>query len=259
MVSNGMISRYHFDENGNTDTLELFDRYGGKIELPDFGEHYSFSRSTMKEPENSLEMEIQLKKSSGAESVIEWICSKLSDWDFDTYRWMLKQISHLKSEPSTVIKILTHFIDYLRTMDSGKKAKSSLLDITRKTLFEFFDEIGRTRLENWIHITCEKRDIPKLDNPMLQTILIDATGFAAEGIDPNFSLGALLSRAHEQGWRKFVLYRVNGQRLISTGVMGDIDTDDVEMDVYGTPGEYFGAFMQGNKLCLLRLFLVFSC
>jgi glutamate synthase domain-containing protein 2/FAD/FMN-containing dehydrogenase/ferredoxin/glutamate synthase domain-containing protein 1 len=250
MVSNGMISRYHFDENGNSDTLELFDRYGGKIELPEFGEHYSYSRTKMKEPKNSSELDKQLKDISGAESVIEWIRSNLSGWDFDTYRWVLKQVAHMKQEPSAAIKILTHFMDYLRTMDTGKKAKGSLLDITRKTLFEFFDEIGRGRLENWIHITYEKRDIPKLDNPMLQTILIDATGFAAEGIDPNFSLGALLARAYEQGWRRFVLYRVNGQRLISTGVMGDIDTDDVEMDVYGTPGEYFGAFMQGGIIRL---------
>jgi hypothetical protein len=32
--------------------------------------------------------------------------------------------------------------------------------------------------------------------------------------------------------------------------MGSGDTDDVEMEVYGTPGEYFGAFMQGG---LIRL------
>jgi hypothetical protein len=135
-------------------------------------------------------------------------------------------------------------------MDTGKKAKGSLLDITRKTLFEFFDEIGRRQLENWTHVTQEKREIPKPNNPALQTILIDATGFDAEGIDPDFSLGALLARAYEQGWRKFVLYRVNGQRLISTAVMGDVDTDDVEMDVFGTPGEYFGAFMQGGVIRL---------
>ena len=40
----------------------------------------------------------------------------------------------------------------------------------------------------------------------------------------------------------------NGQRLISTAVMGKGDTDDVEMEVYGTPGEYFGAFMQGGTI-----------
>ncbi len=32
--------------------------------------------------------------------------------------------------------------------------------------------------------------------------------------------------------------------------MGKTDTDDVEMEVYGTPGEYFGAFMQGGTIRL---------
>jgi hypothetical protein len=81
-----------------------------------------------------------------------------------------------------------------------------------------------------------------------QTLLIDATGFEPEGIDPKLSLSAFLAKAYNLGWRKFVLYRVNGQRLISTAVMGKGDTDEVEMEVYGTPGEYFGAFMQGGTI-----------
>ena len=52
--------------------------------------------------------------------------------------------------------------------------------------------------------------------------------------------------AHERGWRRFVLRHVRGQRLLSTAVMGRGDTDDVVIDIHGTPGEYLGAFMQGG-------------
>ena len=85
-------------------------------------------------------------------------------------------------------------------------------------------------------------------HPQQQTLLVDARGFEPEGIDPKLALAAFLRQAYESGWRRFILYRVNGQRLISTAVMGRSDTDDVEIDVYGTPGEYFGAFMQGGTI-----------
>ena len=43
-----------------------------------------------------------------------------------------------------------------------------------------------------------------------------------------------------------MLHHVRGQRLLSTAVMGRGDTDDVVLDIHGTPGEYLGAFMQGG-------------
>jgi len=55
--------------------------------------------------------------------------------------------------------------------------------------------------------------------------------FLAEGTDPAFSLTAFLAKSHRLGWRKFILYRTRGQRMISTAAMGNGDTDDVEMDV----------------------------
>lgn len=251
LVSNGMISRYHFGNNGNGTPLELIDRYGNKIDLPDFGEHYSYSRSKLVEPKNSTELQSQLAKLSDNDSIIGWIGTNLPDWDFNTFRFVLNWIIfNPKSEIRNPKSVLTYFIDYLRTVDTGGKAKSSLLDITRNTLYEFFDRIGDSDSGNWMHLNYQKREIPAVPEPQQQTLLIDASGFEAEGIDPRFSLAALLGEAYNRGWRKFILYRVNGQRLISTAVMGKTDTDDVEMEVYGTPGEYFGAFMQGGTIRL---------
>jgi glutamate synthase domain-containing protein 3 len=46
------------------------------------------------------------------------------------------------------------------------------------------------------------------------------------------------------GWRKFIVYRAEGQRGIGMG-MGSGSTTNTTVDVYGSPGEYFGAFNMG--------------
>ena len=66
--------------------------------------------------------------------------------------------------------------------------------------------------------------------------MVDARGFQPEGTDPELCLAAFLARAHDRGWRRFVLHHVRGQRLLSTAVMGRGDTDDVVIDIHGPPG-----------------------
>ncbi|MFQ5584273.1 MAG: hypothetical protein ACE5GL_07555, partial [Calditrichia bacterium] len=264
MVSNGMISRYRFGQSGQITGFQFVDRYGREMELEDFGEHYSISRKPLKEPANVAEVRTKMNKAikSGGEnwrmSLQSWIREELSRWDFNTFRWVLQEIADFspngKNEggfpAEEVIALLTYFIDYLRTMDSCNKAKSSLLDITRTILYRFLDRFEGGAPEKWFYLSIDNSEIAPAENPAVQTLVINATAFSAEGIDPDYSLSALLSKAYNYGWRKFILYRVNGQRLISTAVMGNTDTDDVEMDIYGIPGEYFAAFMQGGIIRL---------
>ncbi|GAB4367906.1 MAG: hypothetical protein Kow0042_08790 [Calditrichia bacterium] len=270
-VSSGMISRFRYDDPNQMADFELIDRYGQPIPLPEYGHHYSYSRTALVEPKNRKELVSQLSqtltdsaKKEGAPPE-KWIRENLPEWDFNTYRWVLTTLSEwalqipTKENPPVMpvsypaeahIQLLSYFIDYLRTMNSANKAKSSLLDITRNILYEFFDTLGQHYPKHWFAVRRENPSLSPVKDPAAQTILIDATGFQPEGTDPEKSLSALLAEAYRVGWRRFVLYRVNGQRLISTAVMGTSDTDDVIMDVYGAPGEYFGAFMQGGTVRL---------
>jgi glutamate synthase domain-containing protein 3 len=47
------------------------------------------------------------------------------------------------------------------------------------------------------------------------------------------------------GWRRFIVYRVEGQRGIGMG-MGSGQTFDTTVDIHGSPGEYCGAFNMGT-------------
>ncbi len=86
----------------------------------------------------------------------------------------------------------------------------------------------------------------KLEQPedSKQMLVVDARGFRPEGIDPLSVLSCFLDHAHRMGWRRFIVYRVEGQRGIGMG-MGSGNTLDTIVDVYGSPGEYCGAFNMG--------------
>jgi len=247
LVSDGMISRYHYDENSKVKKVEFLDRYGKAIKLPDFGTHYSYLRSSLQEPLKSSELIEDLAQGTDKRA---WLRKHLANWDFNTFRWVLEHITDQTTPENSqdTIVFLTWIIDYLRVLDTGTKAKSSLIDISRQVLFNLLDRIEKTDPEKFSHTSQGQNALPPIGVNEVKTLLIDATGFTPEGTDPAFSLASCLAKAYHLGWRHFLLYRVNGQRLISTAVMQSQQTQDVIIDIYGTPGEYLGAFMQGGLI-----------
>ncbi|RMG67590.1 MAG: FAD-binding protein, partial [Calditrichaeota bacterium] len=282
LVSSGMISRFRYNQNGRMEDFQLLDRYGRAIELPDFGEHYSVRRHRLRRPKQAAELEkavhrfLQQPDEAGRKTFQQWMAAQLTGWDFNTYRWVLHFLSeqvlaraaeaagapsgngrqHGKGQASSEIdalvaatlQLFTYFIDHLRHLDTGRKAKSSLRDLTQRLLEDFLDRLGKLNLAGWQSLGFPAAQIPVCPDPSTSTLLLNARGFAPEGTDPRYSLALALAEAYRQGWRRYLLYRVRGQRLISTAVMGRGDTDDVVMDVYGIPGEYFAAFMQGGTV-----------
>ncbi len=250
IVSDGMINRFHYDDMGKITNFELFDRYGRMLEFADPGKHYSIHRSTTETPEHADNLLSQIQENRT--QLKTWIRQQLAEWDFNTYRrvleYCLKEHDKIDYTEHQIIDLLTYFADYLHTMNTGDKAKSSLKDMTRTVLNRFFDQLDTSENTHWVRLTSEQPNPPQAQDGIQQTLLIDARNFEADGTEPTRSLSALLAKAYDSGWRRYILYRVNGQRLISPAVMGRGDTDEVEIDVFGVPGEYFGAFMQGGTL-----------
>ncbi|MGH7494466.1 MAG: glutamate synthase-related protein, partial [bacterium] len=272
-VSSGMISRYKFDEQQRIQSFEFVDRYGQQIVPEDFGVHYSWAREKLYEPPAAIVTQLQI--SEFIDYTPEAFARHLAVWDFNTYRWILIRlvdeimnhggrgqampIDSARSESvhenptrfTRALHLLTWLNDYMRTLDTGSKAKSSLLDITRRELNRLLDCTAEGLIAGHVHVQRKSAQQFNLKPAgEKEALVIDASGFLPEGTDPEFCLAAFLCQAYELGWRRYILYRVSGQRLISTAVMGKRDTDDVEMDVYGAAGEYFGAFMQGGIIRL---------
>ncbi len=284
LVSPGMISRFHYNQNGHMESFQILDRYGRPLELPDYGSHYSLRNRPLKQPEHAEALDEAVHRlvahpdATTRETFQRWVAEQISGWDFNAYRWVLHQLAEqvlgkmgetagspsgngrqnqratLHPEGQTLIEetlqVFTHFIDHLRHLDTGRKAKSSLRHITQALLESFLDRLGALGFAEWQLVNYPALQLSACTDPQKSTLLINASGFAAEGTDPRYSLALMLAEAYQKGWRRFLLYRVRGQRLISTAVMGSAHTDDVVMDVYGIPGEYFAAFMQGGTIRL---------
>ena len=244
MVSDGMISRCHFDDQGIT-AMEFYDRYGRALALANPGHHYSIRRTPPTAPANATDLGQEL--AAGADDLPGYIRSRLADWDFNTFAWVMTELARpqTSAQAQTALAALTCCLDHWRHLPGGNKARSSLRDISQTALIELLTRLPQLAPDYW-----QSADMALTATPATptQTVVVNAHSFEPQGTDPRHSLSALLAQLHQCGWRRFILYQVRGQRLISTAVMGDGDTDDVEIDIYGTPGEYLGAFMQGGVL-----------
>ncbi len=246
-VNSGMISRYFYNEKNEIEDYEFIDRYGRKLDLEKSGEHYSIRRQNVK----PLLDKDRFK--GWQEDYCLFFTDKLKDLTFDEFRWLLDDsVKNVTNNENfkTVLGILTWLKDYLRTLDPGEKAQGSLIDITQYYVNVLLDRSDDEKFSNYAWCDFETAKAFSQKPKRNQTIVINSVDFLPEGIDPDLTLTALLAKTYELGWRKYILYRTSGQRLISTAAMGNGDTDDVEMDVYGAVGEYFGAFMQGGIIRL---------
>jgi hypothetical protein len=127
--------------------------------------------------------------------------------------------------------------------NTGGKDRGALFHTVRERINSLLDRVNGG--SGMFRVTVS--DTSKLKQPedKDQVLVVDARGFRHEGVDPLRVLSCFLDHAHRTGWRKFIVYRVEGQRGIGLG-MGAGNTSDTVVDVYGSPGEYCGAFNMGT-------------
>ena len=82
-----------------------------------------------------------------------------------------------------------------------------------------------------------------LREPGEELLCIDAQGFPPEGDDCD---AVLLREAYQVGWKRFVVYRLRGQRFHGVGL--GAATDGVRIDLYGSNGDYTASGMDGLEI-----------
>jgi len=245
--STGMISRYAFDENNRITKAAFIDRYGRKMEIGCPGKHYSVRRHKADILPKVDQFEDWTKNYPA------FFRENLAGMSFPVFHSLLADLLRNCTNNATFVKSLTIYTwlkDYLRTLNPGDKALSSLIDISEFYIDALLERSAEERFTDLIFVNRSLAGAFSQAPKTGQTLVIDAADFLAEGSDPGLSLAAFLGKTYTLGWRRYLLFRTRGQRLISTAVMGSGDTDEVEMDVYGSAGEYFGAFMQGGTIRL---------
>jgi len=230
-VNPGMVSRVFYDENGKISGYEVLDKFGKKLDIP----HGAFPSS---EPIFSIGDSEKIDSGSNPSAFIR---ERLPQWGFGEFKKELDKIS--ENFPSQqVIEELARIHDHLPGWDTGNKDRGALIHIVRDQIDSCLDR-GKEK-DGMSRVTISNAKTLNPPKDPAQVLVVDAKGFQPEGIEPFRVLNPFLNHAHRMGWRKFIVYRVEGQRGIGMGI-GSGDTSDTTIDVFGSPGEYCGAFNMG--------------
>jgi glutamate synthase domain-containing protein 2/FAD/FMN-containing dehydrogenase/glutamate synthase domain-containing protein 3/ferredoxin/glutamate synthase domain-containing protein 1 len=231
-VTTGMVSRVFYDEKGRITGHEVMDKFGRPLNIP----HGTFPSSKRHMPFVAFDKKIDAESNPSL-----FIRDRLPLWGFGEFKTVLGGVS--KNFPVVqAVEELTRIYNRLPGWDTGNKDRGALLHIVRDQIDEVLDRLNGEN--GMVRVTVANAG--KLDSPEKpeELLVVDARGFRPEGIDPLLVLSCFLDYTHRMGWRKFVVYRVGGQRGIAMG-MGSGETLDTSVDIYGSPGEYCGAFNMG--------------
>ncbi len=145
---------------------------------------------------------------------------------------------------AAAIELLTLLHD--RRFDTGDKRRATVVQVLEETLEALFDSaplFGEPGARFWRRITWPTRHRLAAPESGEELLCIDAEGFPPEGDDCD---AVLLRKALQAGWKRFIVYRLRGQRFHGAGL--GPDTDGVRIDLHGSNGDYTASGMDGLEL-----------
>jgi len=229
--------------------MQCTDKFGVPVPMPRGNEPCDFSQgiSLSSESEECIQAIISERFVPGnAFTIFEMICELLPQWTFDEFRFACHQITmQAKDASKTAIAIEVFTLLNDRKYSHGNKKPSHIINVVREELKQIFLGLpGLASVEKSENpfrlIDFNTRDALRPPRERETTLVIDSTGFAAEGDDCD---AALLRDAFMKGWRRFITFGCRGQRFVGCGL--GPETDDVTIDVYGSSGDYLGSGLDG--------------
>ncbi len=227
------------------DEVTCADKFGTPITVPQ-GEYRIDLESTPAPPPGGEELVERLAGAGGADGVYEKFVSILPGWNLQGLRWFTDRVASLPGDRGTDVglELLTLMND--RRYDCGGMKRSALLEVVRRAIDAILSSvppIAQGGTSRYRRIGWDSREGLRPPREGEQVLVIDATGFPPEGDACDSRLAV---RAHSQGWKRFIVHRLRGQRFAGSGF--GMDTGDVRMDVHGSSGDYLASGMDGMEL-----------
>jgi glutamate synthase domain-containing protein 1/glutamate synthase domain-containing protein 3 len=226
------------------------DKFGKKIEVPknQVACNISLVIKTPKSSDLLAETIDKHLKHANVTGLYAFMKEQIQTSDFNGLRWCCKRLAEDADKDDikrqTAIDTLTLLND-LRCA-TGRLKRSSVLRIIRNTLKDIFgpitpigsDDDSPFRLITWK--TKNKLIAPEGKQT---TLVLNAKGFPPEGDDCD---ARLVCDAYAAGWKKFICFGYRGQRFLGCGL--GPKTDDVQIDVYGSSGDYLASGIDGMTI-----------
>jgi len=169
-------------------------------------------------------------------------------WDFEQLKFVTGQIGEISAGGSKSFDWATGLLWLLndRRYDCGSKKRSVVLQIVRKAINSILDSTPMLTAKSPSHvrrIDWDTRESLRSPRKGEKTLVICASSFRAEGDDCDANL---LGRAYQLGWRRFIVYRLKGQRFTGCGL--GPETEGVRIDVFGSSGDYLASGIDGMEI-----------
>ncbi len=234
-------------------TLTCADKFGRPIVTDRARTHRDFhytpiiARELKPRPDAEVSAAFRAGK---VEAIYAEVREAIRGWSFAALGSWLDQVVALASADPALhgpaVQLLTLLHD--RKYDTGVKKRSAALALLRRGLDVLFnapttdaavaDPADPDRRLTWV--TLVTRGAP---TPTEGTLYIDAADLPLEGPD---SLAQVLVRVYRAGWRRVVLFGCKGDRFVGSGL--GPDSAGLRVDLYGTPGDYLAAGLDGAAI-----------
>src|SRR5438552_11757905 len=224
--------------------LECADKFGKVIDLPEqdwlpqVGSSVSLNAS----------IAIQLQKGPGTQDPLgfyEYVRPALRDTGFQYVGEILEELKSLalKGQESRQFAIKTLSLLYDRIYDTGRKKRSSLLQLYHESLNNIFSSISLSNYDLYTQLDWKNRS--RLTHPLFdsQVLVVDSLEFPAEGDE---SAARFVVDAYTQGWKNILLYNLRGHRFIGNGL--GPRTNGLKIDCYGDVGDYVASGIDGCEI-----------
>jgi glutamate synthase domain-containing protein 3 len=223
--------------------LECTDKFGKSIDLSKQDWLPNGSSVSL-----NASIAIQLQKGPKAQDPLgfyEYVRPALRDAGFQYVGEILEELKRLamKGQESRRFAIKTLSLLYDRIYDTGRKKRSSLLQLCHEALNDVLSSIPLSNSD--LYTRLDWKDRARLVHPLFdeQVLVIDSLEFPAEGDE---SAARLVVEAYRQGWKNLLLYNLRGHRFIGSGL--GPQTNSLRIHCYGDVGDYVASGIDGCEI-----------
>jgi glutamate synthase domain-containing protein 1/glutamate synthase domain-containing protein 3 len=248
--TDGGAFSFTVSRNSGAPVLACADKFGRLIAAPP-GE-YAISRSDKPQPPADaaeLAQDIDGGLARGeTEQLFARLARALVSWRLAQVRWLVDEIRRIARTDDVrlehALALLTLLNDH--RYDCGDMRRSAVLQLVREGISRLLDAVpslsdaGTSRFKRVEWSTRHELAGPEHCGDVLA---VSARDFPPEGEDCD---SRLLVKAHQLGWRRFILYGLKGQRF--TGCGFGPHTENVRVDVYGSSGDYLASGIDGMEI-----------
>jgi glutamate synthase domain-containing protein 3 len=234
-------------DNGAS-TLECADKFGRLIESPP-GE-YVVTREAEPPPggEELLDDVDRALAAGQMEEVFTRVASAFAACHLAHVRWLVNAICRMADTDDDKFECALELLTRLNDLryDCGGMKRSAVIQVVREGISRLLDVVPPITDANggrFVRIEWDTRHELRGPKKSEAVLVVCANGFAPEGGDCD---SRLLVEAFRQGWRRFIVYGLKGQRF--TGCGFGPETDGVRVDVYGSSGDYLASGIDGMEI-----------